>query len=251
MSRVDTEIDKRLLGDRHRRGGRAARARPASPTRGSPTSCSSRSSRPSAPRRCSAAGANEQRPLWASTGVKDPALPDTLYVTELVAPGIVNTMPEKTLEATVRPRRHRRRHHHRRLRGRARRTSTSSPRVGVDFDDVTADARRRRRREVHRVVARAARHRRDGTARRAGSERDDLRHPRGAATSRPSSTTPCPAWSPTSSPRASPRGDATLWGPDAEAEASKRLGWVEAVAISRAAGRRDRGAARRPRARAA
>lgn len=41
-----------------------------------------------------------QRPLWASTGVKDPALPDTLYVTELVARGTVNTMPEKTLEAT-------------------------------------------------------------------------------------------------------------------------------------------------------
>ena len=46
------------------------------------------------------AGAHAQRPLWASTGVKDPALPDTLYVTELVAPGIVNTMPGKTLEAT-------------------------------------------------------------------------------------------------------------------------------------------------------
>ena len=47
-----------------------------------------------------AAGATVQRPLWASTGVKDPALPDTLYVTELVAPGTVNAMPEKTLEAT-------------------------------------------------------------------------------------------------------------------------------------------------------
>lgn len=46
------------------------------------------------------AGAWPQRPLWASTGVKDPSLPDTLYVTELVAPGTVNTMPEKTLEAT-------------------------------------------------------------------------------------------------------------------------------------------------------
>jgi len=45
------------------------------------------------------AGANTQRPLWASSGVKDPSLPDTLYVTELVAPGTVNTMPEKTLEA--------------------------------------------------------------------------------------------------------------------------------------------------------
>ena len=47
-----------------------------------------------------ALGANLQRPLWASTGVKDPNLPDTLYVTELVAEGVVNTMPEKTLEAT-------------------------------------------------------------------------------------------------------------------------------------------------------
>ena len=47
-----------------------------------------------------AAGALPQRPLWASTGVKDPAYPDTLYVTELVASGVVNTMPEKTLDAT-------------------------------------------------------------------------------------------------------------------------------------------------------
>jgi transaldolase len=46
-----------------------------------------------------AAGANKQRALWASTGVKDPNLPDTLYVTELVAPMLVNTMPEKTMEA--------------------------------------------------------------------------------------------------------------------------------------------------------
>ncbi len=47
------------------------------------------------------AGANKQRPLWASTGVKDPAYPDTLYVTELVAPNTVNTMPEATLDATA------------------------------------------------------------------------------------------------------------------------------------------------------
>ncbi len=46
------------------------------------------------------AGANAQRPLWASTGVKDPALPDTLYVTALAVGDTVNTMPEKTLEAT-------------------------------------------------------------------------------------------------------------------------------------------------------
>ncbi|MWJ14409.1 transaldolase [Clavibacter michiganensis subsp. michiganensis] len=46
------------------------------------------------------AGANKQRPLWASTGVKSPDLPDTLYVTQLVAADVVNTMPEKTLDAT-------------------------------------------------------------------------------------------------------------------------------------------------------
>jgi len=46
-----------------------------------------------------AKGANRQRPLWASTGVKDPDLPDTLYVTELVVANTVNTMPEKTMKA--------------------------------------------------------------------------------------------------------------------------------------------------------
>jgi len=48
-----------------------------------------------------AAGARVQRPLWASTGVKNPAYSDTLYVTELVAPNTVNTMPEKTIDAVA------------------------------------------------------------------------------------------------------------------------------------------------------
>lgn len=47
------------------------------------------------------AGARVQRPLWASTGVKNPDYPDTLYVTELIAPHTVNTMPEKTIEAVA------------------------------------------------------------------------------------------------------------------------------------------------------
>ncbi len=47
------------------------------------------------------AGAARQRPLWASTGTKNPEYSDTLYVTELVAPETVNTMPEKTLEAVA------------------------------------------------------------------------------------------------------------------------------------------------------
>lgn len=44
-------------------------------------------------------GANPQRPLWASTGTKDPSYPDVLYVEELIAPGVINTMPERTLRA--------------------------------------------------------------------------------------------------------------------------------------------------------
>ncbi|WP_327119758.1 transaldolase [Streptomyces sp. NBC_01341] len=47
------------------------------------------------------AHANKQRPLWASTGVKDPSLKDTLYVDDLVAPNTVNTMPEATLNAVA------------------------------------------------------------------------------------------------------------------------------------------------------
>jgi transaldolase len=46
-------------------------------------------------------GARAQRPLWASTGVKNPDYPDTMYVTELVAPNTVNTMPEQTLYAVA------------------------------------------------------------------------------------------------------------------------------------------------------
>ncbi|SFT38392.1 transaldolase [Actinopolyspora lacussalsi subsp. righensis] len=46
-------------------------------------------------------GAHRQRPLWASTGVKEPAYSDTRYVDELVAPNTVNTMPESTLEAVA------------------------------------------------------------------------------------------------------------------------------------------------------
>ena len=82
------------------------------------------------------AGANPQRPLWASTGVKDPSLPDTLYVTELVAPGTVNTMPEKTLEATF---------DHGQIAGdtikgtyeAAHKVFADLAAIGVDFADVT------------------------------------------------------------------------------------------------------------------
>jgi transaldolase len=52
-------------------------------------------------RALSEAGANMQRPLWASTGVKDPAYSDTRYVIELIAKNVVNTMPPKTLDAVI------------------------------------------------------------------------------------------------------------------------------------------------------
>lgn len=52
-------------------------------------------------RALAAEGANTQRPLWASTGVKDPSYPDTMYVTELVVADTVNTMPDKTLQAVA------------------------------------------------------------------------------------------------------------------------------------------------------
>lgn len=48
-----------------------------------------------------AKGAHAQRPLWASTGVKNPDYDDTMYVVQLVAEGCVNTMPEKTMQAVA------------------------------------------------------------------------------------------------------------------------------------------------------
>ncbi|MFF7382162.1 transaldolase [Streptomyces griseoluteus] len=100
VSRVDSEIDKRLtaLGTDEALGlkGRAALANARLAYEAYEEVFSSARWQALAP-----AGANEQRPLWASTGVKDPAYKDTLYVDELVAPGTVNTMPEGTLKATA------------------------------------------------------------------------------------------------------------------------------------------------------
>jgi transaldolase len=98
VSRVDTEVDKRLDAI----GSDAALA-----LRGKAAIANARlayaafqevvaSDRWQA---LAGAGANVQRPLWASTGVKNPDYPDTLYVTDLVVADTVNTMPEKTLDA--------------------------------------------------------------------------------------------------------------------------------------------------------
>jgi transaldolase len=100
VSRVDTEIDKRL----DKTGSDEAKA-----LKGKAAIANARlamaaydevfgSDRWAA---LAAAGARPQRPLWASTGVKDPAYDDTMYVADLVARGIVNTMPEATLDAVA------------------------------------------------------------------------------------------------------------------------------------------------------
>ncbi len=49
--------------------------------------------------RLEAAGAKRQRPLWASTGTRNPDYSDVLYVSELIGPGVINTMPDHTLRA--------------------------------------------------------------------------------------------------------------------------------------------------------
>jgi transaldolase len=81
------------------------------------------------------AGARPQRPLWASTSTKDPAYDDTMYVLDLVAPGIVNTMPESTLKALL---------DHGEFRGESVRSMYADAHkvlselaaVGIDYDDV-------------------------------------------------------------------------------------------------------------------
>jgi transaldolase / glucose-6-phosphate isomerase len=125
VSRVDTEVDKRLvkLGREDLRGlagvanARAAYQRFKTDLRP----------------QMAALGGPVQRPLWASTGVKDPRYPDTMYVDELVAPETVNTMPLETMLAVG---------DHGEVRGA---TSEQDPSedlrrladAGIDMDDVT------------------------------------------------------------------------------------------------------------------
>ncbi len=100
VSRVDTEVDKRL----EKTGGERAAQLKGKAALANARLAYQEYERVFSSERWAAlekAGARKQRPLWASTGVKDPALPDTLYVTELVAANTVNTMPEATLEATA------------------------------------------------------------------------------------------------------------------------------------------------------
>jgi transaldolase len=136
VSRVDTEVDKRLgkIGSKEAKAllGKAAVANARLAYQHYEKMIAGDRWKALA-----AAGAKTQRPLWASTGVKDPNYPDTLYVDDLIAPDTVNTMPEATMNAvydhgviesdTVRG-------HY----GDAQGVLDALKAVGVDYDDVVA-----------------------------------------------------------------------------------------------------------------
>jgi len=134
VSRVDTEVDKRLdkiaTPEAHALRGKAAIAN-------ARLAYELYESKLATPRWAAlkAKGAKVQRPLWASTSTKDPAFPDTMYVVDLVVADTVNTMPEATLHATA---------DHGVLRGdtvhgtydESRALFASLERLGISYDDV-------------------------------------------------------------------------------------------------------------------
>jgi transaldolase len=134
VSRVDTEIDKRLeaAGAEESLRGRAGVANARLAYQAFEEFFSGERWEALA-----AQGARPQRPLWASTGVKNPDYRDTMYVTDLVVAGTVNTMPEKTMQAFA---------DHGEVEGDqvttqyadARATMDALAEAGIDYDDVIA-----------------------------------------------------------------------------------------------------------------
>jgi transaldolase len=134
VSRVDTEIDKRLEQSGDPQAGNL---------RGLAAIANARLAYQAYEKKFAgdrfaalkADGANTQRPLWASTGVKNPDYRDTMYVADLVVDNTVNTMPEKTLQAFA---------DHGEVQGDqvttkyadAQQVMDDLAKVGVDYDDV-------------------------------------------------------------------------------------------------------------------
>ena len=167
-------------------------------------------------------GAHVQRPLWASTGVKNPEYPDTLYVTELVAPNTVNTMPEKTLEAVL---------DHGEIQGdtitgnyqEAGELLDALERLGISYADVTAQLERE---GVQKFVASWG-ELLQGV--RAELDKVDRVSSLGVVASGPAADAIAAQVPALAEERFASRlfeQDATLWGPDAESEAAVRLSWV-------------------------
>ena len=136
VSRVDTEVDKRLdkIGTDEAKAlkGKAAVAN-------ARLAYELYEQKLATPRWAAlkAKGAKVQRPLWASTSTKDPAFPDTMYVVDLVVEDTVNTMPEATLRATA---------DHGVLKGdtvhgtydQSRKVFDDLAKLGISYDDVVA-----------------------------------------------------------------------------------------------------------------
>jgi transaldolase len=140
VSRVDTEVDKRLEAIDTERA-RSLRGKAAIANAQLAYQRYERVFSGDRWKELAAAGAIPQRPLWASTSTKNPDYRDVMYVEELVAPGIVNTMPEPTLHAFA---------DHGEVKPRvvqdsyadAQRVLDDLAAVGVDYDDVIATLER-------------------------------------------------------------------------------------------------------------
>ncbi len=184
-----------------------------------------------------ASGAKVQRPLWASTGVKDPAYEDTMYVADLVADHTVNTMPEPTLQAvhdhgvierdTIRG-------HYVASAGGARQARRGRRRLRR----CRAHSRTRGCREVRSLMGRPHRHDFEGT-RSEGRKLTGMKEPSTTAeaggitvtingtdlvmAARNATTTLVDA----GVPKSLISKDPNLWGPDAAALAATRLGWLD------------------------
>ena len=140
VSRVDTEVDKRL----DKIGTPRAQAMHGKAAVANARLAYQRYERVFSGERWQAladAGAKPQRPLWASTSTKNPAYRDVMYVEDLIAPGVVNTMPESTIKAFS---------DHGEVTsdtitggyGEARQVIDDLAALGVDYDDVVATLER-------------------------------------------------------------------------------------------------------------
>jgi transaldolase len=141
VSRVDTEIDKRLeeIAKKSENGDEVLALRGKAGVANARLAYRAYQKYFEGERwaRLAEAGANTQRPLWASTGVKNPDYSDTMYVSELVVANTVNTMPEKTMEAFA---------DHGEVDGdqvtgnydHAQQVMDDLKAVGIDYDDVIA-----------------------------------------------------------------------------------------------------------------
>ena len=231
VSRVDSEVDKRL---------EAAGPRPT--CRARPRVANARAAyqrfkeifRGERFAALAGAGAKVQRPLWASTGVKNPHYPETKYVDELVAPDTVNTMPMQTLLAAARALGDHRRHGGP---GPVRRARARSPRRGSTWTTS--------RPSCSRTGSSCSRSRWTGLIEGVDDRREAVVtsrpptiRPRSPRSSRGRSASGSARRSPSSVAQRVWRKDVTLWGPEGTPEVENRLGLADHLRADARAGRR-------------